>query len=349
MAGKKEKPLILIVDDSDDDYDIMKMALKTNKFDLENHRRCSDGQEALDYLLHRGQYAEPASAPTPSLILLDLNMPGLDGRETLRIIKSTAETRNIPVIVMTNSDNDQDIDYCYTQGANSYVRKSLDWSGYVKVIGATLAFWVGAAMAPAQAEAASALNFAPAAVMQVSFESALNEAEMVHPPKGFSQMCERRPELCPAESVQGDVAGVTNNLARLFGQDALSLDVPELTKKRLDTLNRVNLAVNASIRPKNDDGQDSWDLGKSTGDCEDYVLMKRELLAKLGWPRSALRITVVHDGTGYHAVLLATTQQGEFVLDNMSAELTSVQDSPYEFVVAQSIKNSGAWVRVSKG
>ena len=343
-----ENPLVLIVDDSDDDYMILTEAMKKNDFDLTNHRRCGDGEEALDYLLHRGKYSDPSSAPTPSLILLDLNMPGLDGRETLRIIKSTAETRNIPVVVMTNSDNDQDIEYCYEQGANSYVRKSLDWGGYVKVVAATLAFWVGAAMVPAQADAASAPQFSQTAVMQTTFQSALTEAEMVHPPKGFSEMCDRRPELCPAESVQNDMAGATDNLARLFGQGALALDVPELTQQRLDTLKRVNLAVNASIRPKNDDGADSWDLGKSAGDCEDYVLMKRELLARLGWPRSALRITVVHDGTGYHAVLLATTQQGEFVLDNMSSELTTVKESRYDFVVAQSITKSGAWVRVSK-
>lgn len=349
MTDAYQEGFLLIVDDSDDDYDIMQMALQKCDFSVKAHRRCKDGQEALDYLLQRGDYAEPGAAPTPNLILLDLNMPGMDGRETLRVIKNTAGLRNIPVVVMTNSDNERDVSYCYDQGANSYVRKSLDWKGFVKVIGVTLAFWMGAAMMPSQANAANIAQFDQTTITQSVHGNSLIEAEEVSPPRGFAEMCQQRPELCPAESVRGDVAQMSDKLASLYGDAALSVEAPELTPARLAALNRVNTVVNASIAPRNDAGPDHWDLGGPTGDCEDYVLMKRELLAKLGWPRSAMRITVVHDGNNYHAVLVAATQQGEFVLDNMAREITSVEDSPYEFIVAQSLTRSGAWVRVTRG
>lgn len=343
MAELSRDEIVLIVDDSDDDYDIMQMAMKKCGRPAESLRRCKDGRDALDYLSQRGEYAEPGAAPRPSLILLDLNMPRLDGRETLQIIKSSAELRKIPVVILTNSNSERDVEDCYDRGANSYVQKSLDWKTFAKVIATTVAFWLGAAAMPSQAAAATGPALAPS-----SSQSILLESDMVHPPRGFTEMCQARPELCPAESVRDDIKVMSDRLASLYGVDALKVDFPELTQERLASLKRVNTTVNTTMAPRQDRGPDSWDLGEAAGDCEDYVLAKRELLERVGWPRSALRIAVVHDGNGYHAVLIAATRQGEFVLDNMVSQLTRVEESPYEFVVAQSVRDAGVWVRVSR-
>lgn len=350
MSETGKESVVLIVDDSDADYELTRRAIQKAGLDELTHRRCSGGEEALDYLMKRGEFEAPGAAPTPSLILLDLNMPGLGGRETLRIMKSTANLRKIPVVVMTNSQNDKDIDFCYENGANSYVRKSFDWKNFQKAVAITLSFWVGTAILSAPAQAAMPSGFDYAQERQAAFsKSSLIESTAVQPPRGFAEMCEKRPELCPAESVLDDVDGMSLAVEGMYGAAAMTMMAPEATPARMAALERVNSAVNASITPRSDAGPDSWDLGAAAGDCEDYVLMKRELLARVGWPRSALRITVVHDGTGYHAALLAVTQQGEFVLDNMSQKVTSVAESPYQFVVAQSLAKPGAWVRVSRG
>lgn len=346
MTNGEEK-FVLIVDDSDDDYDIMKVAMEASNGSATAHRRCKSGQEALDYLLRRGPYAEPAASPTPSLVLLDLNMPGLDGRETLRIIKSTAELRNIPVVVMTNSENEDDVAACYANGANSYVRKSLDFKGFVKVIATTLAFWMGAALAPSTAEA----SYGPSTVSieTSAVYSAVVEGEEVQPPRGFVEMCERRAELCAAQRIGSDLDQYQSAMAARFGAESLTLDVPVLTDQRLRMLEQVNATVNSTMAPRSDPGADHWELGALSGDCEDYVLTKREMLARLGYPRSAMRVTVVHTGVEYHAVLVVSTRQGDFILDNMNNYIMRIEDSAYELVVAESLSRPGRWVRISRG
>lgn len=188
----------------------------------------------------------------------------------------------------------------------------------------------------------------PAASRESGYQSHLIETGTVYAPRGFTRLCERRPEFCAAERAAADTDPAAEALASMFGAGAAGFRPPALTSARLETLRRVNAAVNATIRPVADQGADHWELNARFGDCEEYVLMKRELLARLGWPRSALRITVVRDAQGYHAILVAETDQGGFVLDNMTGRLTTVKASPYEFVVAQSVETPGAWVRVSK-
>ncbi|MEM9726809.1 MAG: transglutaminase-like cysteine peptidase, partial [Pseudomonadota bacterium] len=194
-----------------------------------------------------------------------------------------------------------------------------------------------------------ALTFAwpaPAAAAEPAARSALIETSTVYAPRGFTELCARRPEICAAERAAADIDPAAEALASMFGRDAAGFRAPRLTHGRVQQLRQVNATVNASIRPTEDRGADLWELNAARGDCEEYVLMKRELLARLGWPRSALRITVVRDSVGYHAVLVVETDQGGFVLDNMTQRITTVQDSPYEFVVAQSIDTPGAWTRV---
>ena len=178
--------------------------------------------------------------------------------------------------------------------------------------------------------------------------SALIETETVQPPRAYQQLCATAAQFCAETHTKGELDKMAGAMAAMYGSAALRPELPVLTEKRLQQLEQVNSTVNTTIQPVVDAGGDKWSFTAIAGDCEDYVLMKRELLARLGWPRSALRITVVHDGVGYHAILVVATQQGDFVLDNMAAYVSRVEDSPYEFVVAQSMDRPGSWARIHK-
>lgn len=139
---------ILIVDDSDDDYDATVRALCKDK-NLKNPLyRCEDGKQALDYLFRRGAYSDLCLADRPGIILLDLNMPGIDGRTVLAEIKGDVELKRIPVIVMTNSDDERDIRICYEIGANTYIRKPLNWTGFFEAMRRLKEYWFEIAILP---------------------------------------------------------------------------------------------------------------------------------------------------------------------------------------------------------
>ena len=196
---------------------------------------------------------------------------------------------------------------------------------------------------------ATAVPTAPAEAVGAQFRSDLIEMSAVRPPRGYAELCARRPEICPAQRTGGEVDRVATVLSRMFGLGALEVDAPELTPERYRALQQVNAAVNASIRPVADLGPDLWSFSAVAGDCEEYVLMKREMLARLGWPRAALRITVVRGADyQYHAVLVVSTRGGEFILDNMVQDIVRVPDSSYEFVVSESMVRPGDWVRVRR-
>lgn len=142
---------ILVVEDSDDDYDATVRALLRGT-NLKNPiHRCEDGAETLDYLFRRNRYADPQCSPRPGIILLDLNMPGIDGRNVLQQIKSDAQLRSIPTIIMTNSDDERDISACYDMGANTYVRKPLNWVGFVDAVARLKEYWFEIAVLPKSA------------------------------------------------------------------------------------------------------------------------------------------------------------------------------------------------------
>lgn len=137
----KVQPItILMADDDEEDRMLTQKAFELNR--LGNDLRfVEDGEDLLDYLHQRGKYADPASAPRPGLILLDLNMPRLDGREALAAIKSDPSLRRIPVVVMTTSEADQDIARSYDLGANSYVTKPVTFDSLAQVIKALDQYW----------------------------------------------------------------------------------------------------------------------------------------------------------------------------------------------------------------
>jgi len=146
MVGN-DTQLILIVEDSDDDYIATMRAFK--KANLVNPvQRCTNGDQALDYLLQRGEFSAPDNAPRPSIILLDLNLPGTDGRSVLHTIKATPDLQKIPVIVLTTSNSELDIEQCYAAGANSYVQKPVDLERFIQAIARLADFWLEVSVLP---------------------------------------------------------------------------------------------------------------------------------------------------------------------------------------------------------
>ena len=138
---------ILLVEDSPEDFEATVRAF--NRSGLRNPIvRCEDGDSALDYLHRRGRYAAPDQAPRPGVILLDLNLPGTDGREVLQEIKGNDQLRQIPVIVLTTSTDDRDVNACYQAGANSYIQKPVDMDGFIRAIERLNGYWFEVVVLP---------------------------------------------------------------------------------------------------------------------------------------------------------------------------------------------------------
>jgi predicted transglutaminase-like cysteine proteinase len=152
---------------------------------------------------------------------------------------------------------------------------------------------------------------------------------LAQPPYGFVNMCERMPRECAPGR-----------------QEEQRFDA---SPERFAQLDAINRAVNREIEPVTDlelyGEADHWTIPKVRGDCEDYVLLKRKRLIALGWPPSALLITVVRDERGDgHAVLTARTLQGDFILDNKTDEIKIWHRVRYQFVMRQSYLNPRVWM-----
>lgn len=140
MIESRDLITILVAEDDPDDRMLIQRAL--SKGVLANDvRMVEDGEELLAYLRREGTYSDPATSPRPGLILLDLNMPRLSGREALRVIKSDERTRSIPVVILTTSQAETDILESYTTGANAYVTKPVTFDDLVRVVRAIDSFW----------------------------------------------------------------------------------------------------------------------------------------------------------------------------------------------------------------
>lgn len=129
---------ILIVEDDPADIRLTKEALKSKKIYTTMYE-VPDGIEAMHFLHKNGQYAD---MPTPDLILLDLNMPRMDGREVLAEIQKDVKLKRIPVIVLTTSEGEQDILTAYDMNANCYITKPVDWKQFVRVVELIEEFWL---------------------------------------------------------------------------------------------------------------------------------------------------------------------------------------------------------------
>jgi CheY-like chemotaxis protein len=135
LESAQPKPIaIVIADDDADDRMLARDALAEARL-ANDLFFVQDGEELLDFLRHRGRYADPAAAaPRPGLVLLDLNMPRMDGREALAEIKADPELRVIPVVILTTSQAEEDIVRSYALHANAYVTKPVDFERFIEVI-----------------------------------------------------------------------------------------------------------------------------------------------------------------------------------------------------------------------
>jgi two-component system response regulator len=132
---------ILLVEDNMGDAELTIRALKKNN--LANHLvHLEDGQEALDYIFAEGNYSNRNIENTPKLILLDLKMPRINGIQVLQKIKSDDRTKKIPVIVLTSSKEDPDIEECYLLGANSYVVKPVQFEKFLAAVSEIGLYWL---------------------------------------------------------------------------------------------------------------------------------------------------------------------------------------------------------------
>lgn len=145
---------------ADDDPDDRMMTLEAfNESRLLNNFRCvENGEELMDYLLHKGKYSDEASAPRPGLILLDLNMPKKDGREALVEIKSNPDLRHIPVVVLTTSHDEEDIFRTYDLGVSSFITKPVDFPSLIEVVKTIGKYWFELVELPISSKINGGLN-----------------------------------------------------------------------------------------------------------------------------------------------------------------------------------------------
>ncbi|GAB3387558.1 response regulator [Lysobacter fragariae] len=132
---------ILLVEDNPDDVELTRLAFAeagvANRMEV-----VRDGAQALDYLFARGQYARRNAADLPAIVLLDLNLPKLDGREVLQAIRANPATRSLPVIVLTTSAEPFDVEASYALGVNSYIRKPVDFEQFVWAVKQVGLYWL---------------------------------------------------------------------------------------------------------------------------------------------------------------------------------------------------------------
>lgn len=132
---------ILIADDDQDDCLLTREAFEECRVRNPLHF-VHDGEELLDYLLHRPPYEDEVRYPLPGLILLDLNMPRMDGREALQAIKSDPRLRAIPVVILTTSSAEEDIVCSYNTGGNSFISKPVTYTGLLDVVKTLRRYWL---------------------------------------------------------------------------------------------------------------------------------------------------------------------------------------------------------------
>ncbi|MBD2302493.1 response regulator [Nostoc sp. FACHB-87] len=140
MTKKLNKPL-LVVEDSNEDFKMLQRLMR--RLAVQNPiYRCTNGDEVLDFLYQEEDSQNPNTIPKPSVILLDLNLPGIDGRDILERLKQDISLKKIPIVVFTTSSNPKDIEFCYQKGANGYLVKPMDAQELQKTVQAFVEYWL---------------------------------------------------------------------------------------------------------------------------------------------------------------------------------------------------------------
>ncbi len=135
------KTIILLVEDNSDDEALTLRALKKSNI-LNKVVVARDGAEALDYLFASGAYSDRDSSTMPALIMLDLKLPKIDGLEVLKRLRADERTRILPVVVLTSSEQDQDVIESYNSGCNSYIRKPVDFTQFNEAVRQMGIYWL---------------------------------------------------------------------------------------------------------------------------------------------------------------------------------------------------------------
>lgn len=144
-----DMPSILLVEDNPDDYEATLRSLRENHFLNPVHWE-KNGTEALLFLGYGREQTGKEPDDLPGLVLLDLNIPGIDGRGVLQAIKEDARLRSIPVVVLTTSSDERDIQRCYDMGASTYIQKPVSFTGLAQAIRTMKDYWFGIAILPRQ-------------------------------------------------------------------------------------------------------------------------------------------------------------------------------------------------------
>ncbi len=139
-ATKAKPAVILLAEDDRGDQELTRRALEEGKI-RNDLRIVEDGEEALAYLHRRGKYKDPATSPRPDLLLLDLNLPRVDGREVLERVRADSKLRRMAVVVLTTSRQEEDILRSYELGCNSFITKPVGMDQFIRVIQALEEYW----------------------------------------------------------------------------------------------------------------------------------------------------------------------------------------------------------------
>lgn len=147
MSNLVSKSFLLLVEDSDEDFTAF---LRFSRPFLQEYpvKRCRNGEEALQFLQEIDSTVDDHQSDYPSLILLDLNLPGLDGREILIHIRENPQWENIPILIFSSSNDPKDINFCYKQGAKSYILKPMDIGHLKKTIQTLWEYWFNIVVLP---------------------------------------------------------------------------------------------------------------------------------------------------------------------------------------------------------
>lgn len=140
MKERGTPAVILLAEDDEDDYTLIRDALEEARV-LNPLLRVRDGVELLEYLRRQGKFAEPGKSPVPGLVLLDLNMPRMDGRTALKEMKADPDLRAVPVVVLTTSKSEEDVLASYDIGASTFIRKPVTFEGLVEVAKTLQHYW----------------------------------------------------------------------------------------------------------------------------------------------------------------------------------------------------------------
>lgn len=137
-----EPVLVMLVEDNMDHAELVIRTLEEHRI-ANRVRHFLDGQSALDYLFHRGEYSDPPTNPLPHVILLDLRLPRVDGIDVLKTIKESDELRTIPVVILTTSEAEKDVTRAYYNHVNSYLVKPVGFEEFKKLMDDLGFYWLG--------------------------------------------------------------------------------------------------------------------------------------------------------------------------------------------------------------